>query len=309
MQINRLFEIIYILLSKKCVTAKELADHFEVSSRTVYRDVETLSQAGIPIYTNKGRGGGISLVENFVLNKSVLSQQEQQEILSALQGLNATNYPGTDSIMGKLSSLFGSVQDNWIEVDFSDWNAGSKQMFEKLKNATIHQQVISFDYYSSAGEKTHRTAEPLQLWFKYKCWYLKAFCQFRQEERVFKLSRIKNLELLNETFDRSIRSSKEEPEMIHDMEEDGEPVTLWIDSSQAYRVYDEFQEEQITCNPDGSYLIHARYPDQEWAYSYIFSYGCSIQVLEPEWMRLGLQKRLKELSDYYFRDPNSGPPL
>ena len=98
MQINRLFEIVYILLDKKTITAKELSERFEVSIRTIYRDVETLSISGIPIYTSKGKGGGISLIEDFVLNKSVLSEKEQNEILMSLQSLNATKFMNVEPV-------------------------------------------------------------------------------------------------------------------------------------------------------------------------------------------------------------------
>ena len=120
MQINRLLEIVYILLSKKTVTAKELAGRFGVSQRTIYRDIDALSLAGIPVYTEKGKGGGISLLPGFVLNKSILSEGEQQEILSALQGLSAVSAAQTDNVLQKLSALFNTNSIGWIDVDFSD---------------------------------------------------------------------------------------------------------------------------------------------------------------------------------------------
>ncbi|MDF2487346.1 MAG: transcriptional regulator, partial [Herbinix sp.] len=107
LQISRLFEIVYILMNKKNTTAKELCDHFEVSRRTIYRDIETLCQAGIPIYTMKGKGGGISLMDNFVLNKSVLSEQDQDDILTALSGFKAATNADTDQVINKLGALFG----------------------------------------------------------------------------------------------------------------------------------------------------------------------------------------------------------
>ena len=119
---NRLFEIIYILLNKKSTTARELAEHFGVSQRTIYRDVDTLSLADIPVYTEKGKGGGISLLPDFVLNKSILSEQEQNEILSALQGLSSVKTTETDQVLKKLSTIFNKNTVNWLEVDFSDWS-------------------------------------------------------------------------------------------------------------------------------------------------------------------------------------------
>ena len=108
MQINRLFEIIYILLDKKTVTSKELADRFEVSTRTIYRDIETLSISGIPIYMSKGRGGGISLLPTFILNKTVITDEEKENILSSLKAVSAVGFSKTDTALTKLSSLFGS---------------------------------------------------------------------------------------------------------------------------------------------------------------------------------------------------------
>jgi len=112
MQMSRLFEIIYILLNKQSVTAKELADHFNVSQRTIYRDVDTLSLARIPIYTEKGKGGGISLLPGFVLNKSILSDQEQDEILSALHGLSNIKTAETGQVLQKLPAIFNKNAAN-----------------------------------------------------------------------------------------------------------------------------------------------------------------------------------------------------
>jgi predicted DNA-binding transcriptional regulator YafY len=154
MQISRLFEIVYILMNKKSTTAKELSEHFEVSSRTIYRDIETLCQAGIPIYTTKGKGGGISLMENFVLNKSVLSEQEQNEILSALSLFKVTTNEDSGQALSKLGALFGNKRSDWIEVDFSNWNSTEedKHKFSLLKDSIMNYCVITFQYYNSNGE-------------------------------------------------------------------------------------------------------------------------------------------------------------
>lgn len=163
MQISRLFQVIYILLENGTVTAPELAERFEVSVRTIYRDVEALSQAGIPIYTIQGKGGGISLSDRFVLNKSMLTDKEQDEILFALQSLAAAQYPDSNAIFEKLSSLFRKNNINWIEVDFSSWGSGQKQkeLFVLLKQAILEQKVISFTYLSLLPENK-KAGEPRQ---------------------------------------------------------------------------------------------------------------------------------------------------
>ncbi|EHB66073.1 helix-turn-helix transcriptional regulator [Paenibacillus lactis] len=167
MQISRLFQLVYILLKKGTVTAPELAERFEVSVRTIYRDVEALSQAGVPIYTSQGKGGGISLSDRFVLNKSLLTDQEQDEILFALQSLSAAQFPDSDEVFSKLSSLFRKNSTNWIEVDFSPWGSGQKQKepYTLLKQAIFEHKVISFTYLSSAGEQKSRRGAPVKLFF------------------------------------------------------------------------------------------------------------------------------------------------
>ena len=132
MQINRLFEIIYILLNKKLITATELAEHFEVSVRTIYRDIDTLSSAGIPIYAVQGKGGGISLLDDYILDKSLLSEKEQHEILYALHSLSGAKAPESDDVLERLNHLVNKNKTSWIEVDFSPWGSDEKNHISLL---------------------------------------------------------------------------------------------------------------------------------------------------------------------------------
>ena len=186
MQINRLFEIVYLLLEKNCITAKELSEHFGVSVRTIYRDIDILSTANIPIYTNKGKGGGISLLENFVLDKSILSEEEQNQILFALQSLEKLNVNNEKKALEKMSMLFNKGTKNWIEIDFSNWGTDSTQneKFNKIKESIINSKVIEITYFNSYGEENKRQIEPLQIWFKDKSWYIKAFCRLKQDDFI-----------------------------------------------------------------------------------------------------------------------------
>ena len=298
MQINRLFEIVYILLNKKSITAKELSEHFEVSQRTIYRDIDTLCECGIPIYTSKGKGGGIGLLDSFILNKSILSEDEQNEILCALKSLQATNYKDNNSVLSKLSNLFGTTNTNWIEIDFSGWNSNSEENFSLLKHAILNTKVVSFDYYSSYGEKTTRSVEPLQLWFKDKNWYLKAFCKLKESYRIFRLSRIKNLFISDETFIRKLPEIQLESRSL-EKNHDIVNLKLNINSSQSYRVYDEFDYDQITVNDDNTFTVSASYPQGEWIYSYILSFGPDATVLEPEYVRNIIKVRLSKMINKY----------
>lgn len=300
MQINRLFEIVYILLDKKIVTAKELALHFEVSSRTIYRDVDTLSSAGIPIYATQGKNGGITLLDNFVLNKSVLSEDEQNEILIALQSLTATGYPSIDVTLSKLSSFFKKDNYNWIEVDFSNWGSNEhlKEKFDILKNAIINNKIITFEYYSSKGEKTNRRIEPAKLSFKAKSWYLKGFCLTRNEYRTFKITRMFDVKLTEERY-----TKKHLDVEIIEPEKNGVNnlinLKLRFSSSVAYRIYDEFDKEAIIKNKDGSFNVDISLPKGVWIYDYILSFGTTIEVLEPIKVREVIKSKLEDIINKY----------
>lgn len=295
MQINRLFEIVYILLDKKTITAKELSERFEVSVRTIYRDVDTLSIAGIPIYTNKGKGGGISLVDDFVLNKSVLSEKEQNEILMSLQSLNAMKFLDVEPVLKRLSTIFNKESTNWIDVDFSKWGSddSEKEKFNTIKTAIISRKIIRFDYFNSYGEKTLRTVEPLKLIFKGQDWYLYGFCRLKNDFRIFKITRIRNMNLLNETFKRDIPS---------DIWGEGDKsyknkmvtLILKIDKRMAYRIYDEFNEENIVKNPDGSFNVTTSFPAGDWIYGYVMSYGDYAEVIEPKDIREIIKRKFED---------------
>jgi predicted DNA-binding transcriptional regulator YafY len=299
-QLNRLFEIVYILLDKNTVTAKELAEHFEVSPRTIYRDIEALSAAGIPVFTSKGKGGGISLLGDFVLNKSVLSAQEQNEILISLQSMKAITFPDIEPVLNKMSILFNKARASWIEVDFSRWGSERQErdQFGLLKNAIINKQVISFDYFSSYGEKTSRPVEPLKLIFKSQGWYLYGFCRLKGRPRIFKISRIKNLVVGEEIFKRGI------PAEAIDLNEPPPPlimldITLKIDAKMAYRVFDEFPEKAIQQNDEGGFTVRVSLPEDEWVYGYILSFGPYAEVLEPPRIRQLIAERLQALLQKY----------
>lgn len=126
MKIDRLFSIVNILLNKKLVTAKELAEHFQVSIRTIYRDIEILSTNNIPIYSVKGKGGGISILEGYAIDKTMLSDNEQKQILMALESVSATGKINVDESLLKLGNVFNKSNTNWIQIDFSPWEIDEK---------------------------------------------------------------------------------------------------------------------------------------------------------------------------------------
>lgn len=297
MQINRLFEIIYTLMDRKTVTAKELAEHFEVSTRTIYRDIDSLSAAGIPVYMSKGRGGGVSILEDFVLNKAVLTSNEKREILSSLQALSTVSSTENDSAIKKLSSLFGESNPEWIEIDFSSWyNADKEQeLFDALKSAIITKKVIAIDYSSSKGEGTCREVEPLKICFKGMARYLYGFCLLRNDYRFFKLSRIKNLQVSDKRF------TRETPAKVFDNKisfcDEFIKLKLKISPEMSFRVYDEFDEYEKL--KDGSFIVEISYPKGEWVFYYIASFGQNCEVLEPQEIRDAIKEEFeKTLKNY-----------
>lgn len=290
--------MIYILIDKKAVTARELAERFEVSQRTIYRDVETLSAAGIPIFMTKGKGGGISILDDFILNKAVLTQEEKTDILSSMKAVDAVNFNTTGSALKKLSSLLGDNNTDWIEVDFSSWynSKNESETFNAIKSAILTKKIIHFTYASGKRERMSRQVEPLKLYFKGVSQYLYAYCKLRQDFRFFKLSRIKDLEITEKHFDRILTSPicKTEPTF----NEQFITLKLKLSSTMAFRIYDEF--DQYTRESDGSFIVQTVYPVNEWLFSYIASFGSNCEVLEPLDIRNHVKEELQKNLQVYL---------
>ena len=295
---NRLFEIVYILIQKKKVTAKELANRFEVSTRTIYRDIETLSRANIPIYATKGKEGGIEILDDYVLNKMLLTEEEQNQILFALQGIKKVAGQNEKDILEKLSRLFNKKADDWIRIDFSNWGKDNEKekRFNMIKTAILNKNQIEFVYYNSNGEKSQRTVEPLQVWFKDKSWYLIAYCKMKQDYRIFKIARIKEIKILEEHFKRELQQENKKEKYKF------KTVTLELEISKkmAYRVYDEFEDSEINKTDDGSFIINVEYPENEWVYGYILSFGEYVKVLSPERVKRTIKDKIEKILKNYL---------
>jgi len=299
MQVERLFRIVYTLLHREKILAKDLAEELGVSRRTICRDINTLSLAGIPIYTERGKKGGIRLMPDFVLNKSILSEQEQNEILSALHGLSSIKTNDTGEVLTKLSSVFNRSAVNWLEVDFSGW-AHEFDFFNDFKTAILQRRIVKFDYYNGYGEKTHRRIEPMQLWFKSNAWYLKGFCLTKQDMRLYKLSRIKQLLVTDEHFSkRPFLTTSGNPADAYDKEEKKITLKLRIEAEMAYKVFDVFYESFVERQADGSFLVTVTWPENEWLYGFILSFGRYIEVLEPMHIRNIIEEEAKKISKKY----------
>ena len=300
---SRLFKILYYLLDKGTVTAPELAKKFEVSVRTIYRDIDMLSGAGIPVYTTTGHGGGIHLFDNFVLKKSLLSEQEMQDILIGVQSLSAVKYPDTDGVMSKLKATFQIAESDWIEIDFSRWGSiveKEKQYFEMLKRSILGRQEIQFLYYNSLGEVSQRRCQPLKMVYKDKAWYLYAYCLKRNDYRLFRISRIKELLVTDQYF----KSHSEMKESVFSlMEEMGKPITIELSFPKevSYRVYDTFEDDVIKWNGQ-EIRVNVTLPETEWLYSFIMSFGNQISILYPISLKEKIIERYKIALKHFEED-------
>ncbi|MBU5591528.1 YafY family transcriptional regulator [Clostridium sp. MSJ-4] len=302
MKINRLFHIVITLLNKGTVTAKELAEKFEVSTRTIYRDVEDLSAAGIPIYTSKGNGGGISLLEEYVMSNALISAEESESLILALKTLQATNYPEIDRVLEKMNAIFGKTHiSDWIEVDFSHWGANKDTdiKFQNIKQGILKRIVLGFDYINSYNKKTRRLVYPLKLIFKGQTWYLWSYCILKDDFRLFKITRMKNLEVKNQNFERGDIISKGNEKIITESKVKKVNLRLKFNESVLYLLYDYYDEDMIVKDQDGSYIVNVTFPENEWVYSYIMSFGYNVEVIEPKYVRDEIVKRLNKNLDIY----------
>mgnify|MGYP004480971545 FL=1 len=283
MKNNRLFKILYYVLEKGKVTANELAEKYEVSIRTIYRDIDVLSSAGIPIYATQGKGGGIEIADDFVLKKSFLSENEQEQILIALKGLELTNKEYENELLTKLTALFKTKNTNWIEVDFTNWQRSKSydELFKDIKSAIINKNIVRFIYFSSNKKETSRKVKPIRLLFKGWDWYVYAFCLSRNDFRYFKLSRIKEFEILPNTFEDDFDSIVLKKEIEY---EETVFVKVKFDREMAFRVYDEVSSA-IEEDEDGNLYATVELPNDYNLYNYIFSYGDAAEVLEPKEIR------------------------
>ncbi|PKM94054.1 MAG: YafY family transcriptional regulator [Firmicutes bacterium HGW-Firmicutes-1] len=295
MKINRLLEITILLMNKGSITAKELANRFEVSTRTIYRDIDVLSLSGVPVYANKGKGGGISLLDSFTLNKTVISEQESDSILLALKTLEATRYPDVELILDKISSVFKKTNaTDWVHIDFSPWGSRPNEYnkFQEIKRAILEHKVVSCDYVNSEGDKSQRFIEPMKLLFKGQGWYLWGYCKNKCDFRMFRISRVKNVIVTEEFYERRQEQAIDYQEFTDPMMV-LIPLILRFQPQALYRIYDDFDDELITRNADGTCDVHVAFPEDDWIYGYLLSYGSMLEVLEPETIRLEVKYRIE----------------
>lgn len=298
--INRLFQIVYMLMEKPQMTAKELADIFEVSERTIYRDVDKLTMAGIPIYTNQGKHGGISILPNYVLDKSVLTIEEKEKIMESLNALNEVSVSADNDSISKLRSFLGEQYQNWIEIEFSGWENRVEDgvVFEQIKNAILEHSYMEITYSGSREGLVKRRIRPIKLCFKDQAWYLYAYCCLREDYRFFKLKRMSRITVLDKHFEPE-NVGKVLPEVSRKYSErlKSVSVTLEISQEMAFRAYEELRNIEVT--DSGKLLCNVEVTDINWFISYVLSYGSHIRVLEPLETKEKVMQEIKKMNYLY----------
>lgn len=278
MQDSRLFKMIYYLIEHGKTSAPRLAEKFEVSVRTIYRDIDVISSAGIPIYVTTGRNGGIQIADDFVMDKTMLSDKEKEDILMAMQSIAKIDADNRDTVT-KLSSLFRIKNDSWLEVDLSRWgyDIAKNNKFEMLKKAISEHKMVNITYANTKGEIKDRVIWPLKMVYKASDWYVKAYCLQQAAFRIFKLTRIITLKMTDQNF----TPLKFPQEQLTRYENAPVKVVLSITKDMAFRAYDEFAYDQIVNDSDGNLIVTTYMPLDDWVVGYILSFGANIKVLEP----------------------------
>ena len=310
MRIDRMLAIVVLLLNKERVSARELADKFEISIRTVYRDIEAINMAGIPIISFPGNNGGFGIMENYKLDKQLLTLKDMISIVSALRGLSGTlDFRELDNAVEKIANLMpeetreaANKKNEKLVIDIMPWGyrTRQKEWLQTIHHAVLKNLLLHFAYRNANSETSSRTVEPMTLYFKGLAWYLFAYCLKRHDFRMFKLSRISDCTLVDQTFTRRI--PPQEPEdvenhnnvkLVH--------LVLHFSPHMRYKVEDYFNAEQITILEDGSQIVKVSFPNDQWVHSFILSYGEDVTVLEPEEMRILIAEKAKKIAALYNR--------
>lgn len=301
MKIDRLIGILSILLQKDKVTAAELAERFEVSRRTIIRDIEDINMAGIPIVTSQGNGGGISIMEGFRIDRTLLSSDEMKAIMTGLNSLDSISGSNRyKQLMNKLSADNTSLvnADNHIIIDLSMWDKSAvSEKIELIKSAMDKREKITFTYLAPNGE-SKRIVEPYHLIFQWSSWYVWGYCCLRGDYRMFKLTRITNLQCNGEKCEPRAVPPYTCDKLRHT--DGGIMAEVLFDKSVKWRLADEFGSEMLRENSDGSICMTFTWSDVQSFYQYILTYGDKAEIISPEEYRKEFSGLLKKISDIYY---------
>ncbi|MFL0197209.1 helix-turn-helix transcriptional regulator [Clostridium sp. WILCCON 0269] len=310
MKIDRLLAIVVMLLNRERISAVELSQKFEVSVRTIYRDIDAINMAGIPIVSKQGNNGGFYIVENYKINHQFLTLGDMISVIEALKNINGVlNDKNVEIAMEKMKNIIPSNKKSEVDLHFKQVSIDTLPWgFKKSENENIKYKIIykalkenkciGFNYRNSRGEYILRKAEPVTLVFKGFSWYIFSFCLLKEDYRIFKLTRMDGLEILSKEISRSRVSYRE---YIISESTEKSPVKLLLRFSEEirYRIQDYFHEEQMIFLEDGSVIVSMEVVEDNWVYSMILSYGEYVEVMSPKHIREIIRGKCKKIIDMY----------
>lgn len=305
MKIDRLIAIIMVLLEREKVSAKELADTFEVSSRTIYRDLDSINQAGIPVVATAGPGGGAEILKTYKVEKRLFSTSEIAALLMGLGSIQS-NFPSSQ-IVNALAKVKGMVppekqkelafRANQIKIDASPWlhAGGLSDTIEIIKTAMEQRRLLHFDYSDIRNQKSSRKIEPYRLLLKGEDWYVQGYCLTRNDFRTFKLLRAQSLRVLQQTFEaRDFPADKLDNAQLNDNRLVA--VKLRIHEEIRDMIAARFGEDCLT--PDGPeyYIAQVHMPVDDLASRYLMGFGNKCVCLGPR----AMTEKMRKLSEEIF---------
>ena len=311
MKLDRLLSIVIMLLNRKRVQARDLAEHFDVSVRTIYRDIDAINNAGIPIVTYQGNKGGVGLIDSYKIDRQVLTLEDMVAMLSVLKGMNSTfkdrqlqaAIEKIDAIVPESKQEFVKNHVEQIVIDVMPWgiSGGQKRNMVALQQAIAGKWISRFSYRDSNGACSIRSVEPMTLIFKAAAWYLFAYCELRCDFRLFRLTRMNQLEILKQNYFRRSVNYKEYDSGLPEKEK---MIRLVVKFSNRIRqnAEDYFDESSLKYEKNGDIIASFELPENDWVASYLLSLGEYAEVLEPEKMRILLQEKAKKIATLYKHD-------
>ncbi len=306
MKIERLLGIVVYLLNRDIVNANALAEKFEVSTRTIQRDIETLNLAGIPITSIQGINGGYGIIDGFKLDKQITSKEDYQFIIAALIGMSsAYNSKKIETTLEKLLSV--SRQEKSVspkvKLDFSVSREGNNidEYLKIIENAIDKEQIIEFEYTNSYGDKTLRSSEPVGVIYKWYAWYMLGYCCDKKDYRLFKLVRMRNLKKLAESF--SIKHESIDNLLVKQEKQDNRKhmeVKILCKKEIRISIEEYFPNARITVKEDGDFILQFHALDSEIGWKgLLFTYGNKIKIIEPEELKTEFILKAKEIIHNY----------
>ncbi|MVB10503.1 WYL domain protein [Caprobacter fermentans] len=307
MKVDRLVSIIMILLDRERIGAQELADLFEVSPRTIYRDIDAINMAGIPVCSTSGVGGGFEIMQKYKMDKKVFSTADLSAILMGLSSLSGM-IRGNELVnaLAKVKSFIPAdrakdieLKANQIYIDLSPWmgNGNIQPYLEMIKTALQESKLLSFEYVAHHGNKTVRTVEPYQLVLKSSHWYLQGYCHKRNDFRLFRLSRMSNLQIEEFFTPRDYQKPQLDfSDIVATMQT---KIKIRIHKSVMDRVLDYCADENFSPDGEEHYIVSFPFTENEYYYDILLSFGDKCECLEPYHIRAEMKRRIHDIAALY----------